>query len=48
MILLLIFDDKSYFEFSPKAEFMSTLQIHMTFATDTETRSQDSAQLLQC
>ena len=32
-------DDENFFEFSPEAEFISPLYVHITVATDTEAES---------
>ena len=43
-----IADDKGSFDFSLKAEFTSTLHVHITLARETEAASSRLAQLLQC
>ena len=41
-------NDEGYFQFSPEAEFTSSLYDRVTFATDTGAESPCFAQLLQC
>ena len=43
-----IFDDEGTFQFSPEAEFTSSLYVLITLATDTEAESPTFAQLLHC
>ena len=47
MMLLLISDDESSFEFFLKAEFTSHLYVHITLAADAEAPASCFAQLLQ-
>ena len=47
MMLLLISDDESSFEFFLKAEFTSHLYVHITLATDSEAAASCFPQLLQ-